>query len=61
MGWNPLLQGKESRQPGTLRLDALGVLRRYSWNCEGGCPSAAHQIQGLHCRTDLFPPPPHQI
>lgn len=53
--WAGISSRKESRQPGTLRLDALGVLRRYSWNCEVGAHPQPTQIQGLHCRTDLFP------
>ena len=55
MGWNPVLQGKESGQPGTLRLDALGVLS-YSWNCE--VRAHPQPMRSKACTAGLFCSPP---
>lgn len=56
MGWNPLLQGKKSGQPGALRLDALGVLRRYSWNCEVGAHPQPTRSKACTAGLICFPP-----
>lgn len=50
-------KGKESRQPGALRLDALGVLGSYSWNCEVG--AHPQPTRSKVCTAGLFCCPPH--